>query len=381
MLNPLFTTATPGGLLYTIVTFSTTLDQATSAIPDVTVALSLSTNTSLYHQTGVGPTGVSNVGEPAIAVADTTARNALGIASPKVGLRTYTETLVGGIPEGIVWLFTANNVVYTTNDRDDLVATNPTQHIGLLVYTYDTEQTWVWTSASTWVATDTWVAFVPYTPDVRMVSSGTQWTQVTVPLVGDSAQIFTDLAQHHMDALTTMGRTSQVTATSLFTWLSDLWLTVKTYFIVSRARRTPFSMSFFCPESAPAGLVVPIPELFTPDNAAMIPDLQAHLPSVSFSDLTYDTNQAYAGILYPTPGQEVTVGIPFILMADMQQQTEASHKFTWYFGGSPALTGAQVQTRLGTPANATDNTAITLLVTNLQTGVSSVALTYVTVVN
>ena len=213
---------------------------------------------------------------------------------------------------------------------------------------------------------------------------GYGWTQVELDLYGDYGSTFVGITQAHLTTLANQGRTTKLSYSNLYNWLCVAWPSLRSYFIQSSANSTPYTISLLCPNSAPPALNVTYPSDISLNIPASIPLLQVYTPfQVPFSNLadtdpagTYAT-QAKATINYPTPGTIITLGSPLMLIADPGLQATTTHKFTWYFPGAPALTGLQVNTAF--TATASSYVPITLMVTNMSTGVSDAEVTYVIV--
>lgn len=214
---------------------------------------------------------------------------------------------------------------------------------------------------------------------------GYRWTQVELALSGDFAGTFTGLARAHVATLASQGRATQLTTASLFNWLTTIWPSIKTYFIDSSLKSNPFTISLVCPQDAPPALVVNYPDNVSLDKPASIPRLQVYAPAeIPFSSIpladqsTAHLYHAYAAINYPTPGTHVISGTPLMLIADPGLQVTTSHSFTWYSPGAPAQRGPQVSTAFYAFGSSVC-VPITLLVTNLATGISDATVSYLIV--
>jgi len=211
------------------------------------------------------------------------------------------------------------------------------------------------------------------------------WTRAEVALLGDYRATMAALTQTHLATLGQQGRTTNLTSQNLFNWLVSIWPSIRTYFVNSVRRGVPYTISLACPNLAPPSLVAEFSDLTVPEIApAYIPALQVHVPpSIPFSELEIvDLNQfhkthAKAAILYPTPGTQVLSGSPVMLSADQGLQATTTHRFTWYIPDNPVLSGIQVVTTFTSTVSMV--VPVTLMVTNIATGISDAIVTYVNV--
>ena len=213
---------------------------------------------------------------------------------------------------------------------------------------------------------------------------GCEWTQTEVSVYSDYGSTFVGLARAYLEALTAQNRVTQLTATNLFQWLSQVWLGVRSYFINNITNGIPFQISILCPSPGPAPLVVQYSDALSLVIPATIPKLQIAGPlDIPFSSIPESAapalTQAFATINYPTPGTEVISGNPIMLIADPGSQAATTHKFTWYFLNSPALSGPQVSAVFTNTTDNPINIPVTLLVTNILTGLSAATVSYVIV--
>lgn len=238
---------------------------------------------------------------------------------------------------------------------------------------------------------------------------GVQYVQVKVTLLGDTGQAFADISRTLIETITADGRTTNLTSTYLYNWLTSLWVSLKTHFIAAMTRNveaktawdackslyltsdaayapSPYTLTYSCPDSPPQALAVTYPNILSANTPSSIPPFQVHGPSTfPFSDLPLGDpsraylSQAFATIIYPRPGTLVLADGPVLLIADAGLQTSSSHTFVWYISGLPALRGSQIPATFKNDGYTNITVPLTLLVTNNLTGVSSADISYVIV--
>ena len=125
-------------------------------------------------------------------------------------------------------------------------------------------------------------------------------------------------------------------------------------------------------------------DVVSPAAPAYIPGLQLHVPQgIPFSSVAIaDPNTSYVThassvVRYPLPGTHILSGTTMMLSADPGNQSSSTHRFTWYSRGHTALSGIQVGATYFNTDAAPLYIPITLLVTNLVTGISDASVTYI----
>jgi len=213
-------------------------------------------------------------------------------------------------------------------------------------------------------------------------TAGMAWTEVNLPLIGDFGVALADLSRAHLLALSDQERTTNLTIDFLFNWLTLIWPNVRTAFIASTNRQLPYTMSFLCPSDPPPGLAVELPNSTSVVTPSSVTSLQIHVPAtIPFSSLVVDdqTTQATASINYPMNEMQVLGGSPIVFIANPGTQTLMSHSFKWYIPGFSVMSGLQISLTL--PAYTVNtNIPVTLLVTNLKTGISKSSTIYIVTV-